>query len=489
MGFRKHMLARVVLSGSACAVLYLACAGEYFTSTMHVRYLLAVQAQIQEKVPVLLGDALLNHHVAQLPSAAPEQFAAKKTLPPNQLSNSGQDGQVTPVLEAYNAGGPVKRGLVLLHIGDSHTSGDFFTGELRRRLQARYGRGAPGYVTAGYPHTRVHQSSLTVKASAGWSYKSLQRPDATNSAFWLSGYNAITSTPNETLSFTSPQPELFEVIEIEVLRQPKGGRINVQLDGVAETTYDLASDMPEPVVIRRLPTPGVTEKISDISIRVASQGMVAIASVAIYNRQGGLTYNSIGYPGAQISLLNKFSNALFANDLIRINPHIVILSFGTNEASDERLDLAQYARTYDRVVEKIRRVIPNVAIVIIAPPDMAELPPGCSKEKAAQASCDSSSTRLRADECVWRRPARLSQIREVQHDLAKARDLAYWDWASVMPSECGAHSWFTDSPQLMARDHVHLTPEGYRRSAVEFLSTLIPVIEKVPLGDDAISHH
>ncbi len=39
-----------------------------------------------------------------------------------------------------------KRGLVILQIGDSHTSADFLTGELRRRLQARYGRGGPGYM-------------------------------------------------------------------------------------------------------------------------------------------------------------------------------------------------------------------------------------------------------------------------------------------------------------------------------------------------------
>ena len=56
---------------------------------------------------------------------------------------------------------PGKRGIVILQIGDSHTSADFLTGELRRRLQARYGRGAPGYITAGRPHIGVRTSSLS----------------------------------------------------------------------------------------------------------------------------------------------------------------------------------------------------------------------------------------------------------------------------------------------------------------------------------------
>src|SRR5262249_58432598 len=76
------------------------------------------------------------------------------------------------------AGGPAKRrGLVILQIGDSHTSADFLTGELRRRLQVRYGRGGPGYITAGKPHIGVRSPSLQISVSSGWSYRSLQAPE------------------------------------------------------------------------------------------------------------------------------------------------------------------------------------------------------------------------------------------------------------------------------------------------------------------------
>ena len=39
-----------------------------------------------------------------------------------------------------------QRGLVILQIGDSHTAADYFTGELRQKLQARYGNGGVGYL-------------------------------------------------------------------------------------------------------------------------------------------------------------------------------------------------------------------------------------------------------------------------------------------------------------------------------------------------------
>ncbi len=408
------------------------------------------------------------------------------------------DGDVTPTLEGRLKRAPGKRGIVILQIGDSHTSADFLTGELRRRLQARYGRGAPGYVTAGHPHIGVRSSSLKITASAGWSYKSLQKTDAVPAEFWLSGYNAIATAPGETMTFANDKPVNFEMIEIEVLRQPGGGKIDVKLDGIVETSYDLASPKPEPVVIRLLPTRGATDRVRELAITTTGRGPVTVSSVAIYNKQSGLTFNSIGYPGAQASFVNKFNNRLLANDLTRINPQIVILSFGTNEASNESLDLTNYRNSYERILDKIKTTLPEATIVVIGPPDFAELPAACRKDKAAQASCGrapapnangSANGASAGGECAWRTPARLHQIREVQRDIAQRHGLVYWNWASIMPQECGAHRWYSASPQLMAKDHVHFTIEGYKKSADQFLNTLIPVIEKVRVGANVVSNN
>jgi len=398
-------------------------------------------------------------------SAAPSDVAA--VAPPEQRAKGPAD----------------KRGLVILQIGDSHTSADFLTGELRRRLQARYGRGGPGYITAGHPHIGVRSSSLKITASSGWSYKSLQRPDAEPAEFWLSGYNAVASSRGETMSFASDEPQAFDMIEIEVVRQPGGGGIDIKLDGVVEMSYELKSSKVEPVVIRLAPTRDATEKMREISITTTGSGQVTLASVAIYNRQSGLTYNSVGYVGAQVTLLNKLNGTLFANDLKRINPDIVVLAFGTNEASHEGLDLAQYGKNYERVIDKIKTTLPDATVVMILPPDFSEPAAACKKDKDKATSCASAS------DCGWRTPTRLNQIREVQREIAQRLRLVAWNWAAIMPSECGAHRWFTASPPLMAKDHVHFTTEGYKKSAEQFLDTLIPVIEKVRVGENVIPNN
>jgi lysophospholipase L1-like esterase len=396
-----------------------------------------------------------------------------------------------------------KRGLVILHIGDSHTSADFLTGELRRRLQARYGRGGTGYMTAGHPHIGVRSSSVKITASAGWTYKSLQRPDARPGEFWLSGYDAIATMPGETMSFASEQPLTFDMIEIEAVGQPGGGAIDIQLDGGAPTHYDLAAAGIQPVVIRLLPQRSPTDKLREIAITTTSPGTVALASVSIYNNHSGLTYNSVGYVGAQMGLLNKMSEKLLADDLLRINPQIVVLSFGTNEASNEHLDIAQYTKSYERLLGKIKAVLPAAAVVLIGPPDFNEIPSSCSKDKIAEAVCrppgasgvaasppvPAAPALASAPECAWRTPGKLAQVRDAQRDIAKRRGLTYWNWASIMPGECGAQQWFTASPPLMSRDHVHFTAEGYKKSAEQFLNTLVPLIEKVRVGANAVSNN
>jgi lysophospholipase L1-like esterase len=378
-------------------------------------------------------------------------------------------------------------GLRILQIGDSHTSADFFSGEVRRRLQARYGEGATGYMTAGLPHHGdVRSSSLKITASSGWTYKSLQSTDANPNLFWLSGYDAVATKQGEAISFASERSVPFETVEIEALREPGAGGIEVLLDGHLEKQVDLAADRVEPFVLQ-LRAQRANAQLHEIQIRTTKDRKVSIASVSIYANGSGLTYNSVGYVGATIGILNKMEKKLFASDLRRINPQIVVLSFGTNEAADKSLDLVKYKQTYEGVIEKIRSTLRDAIIVMILPPDFNQPSPECPKEKVKEAICAASASWRVADaasmpssglQCVWQTPANLALVRDTQRDIAKQRGLAYWNWAEIMPSDCGAHQWNKMSPALMSRDHVHFTVEGYRRSADQFLDTLIPIIER-----------
>jgi len=436
-------------------------------------------------------------------SLEPVVGARETAVPlPAAAGEPGTDGEavgalaLSQKLDTRRKGGAAGRGVTILQIGDSHTSADFFTADLRKVLQARYGDGGPGYVTAGHPHIGVRSASLSITSSSGWTYKALQRSDSI-AEFWLSGFNSVAVAEGQAMSFSASHPVTFDMIEIEVVRQPGGGAIDIRLDGVVESKFDLDAAEIDPVVIRLLPNHGTTDRVRQISVTTTRAGAVNLASVAIYNRRSGVTYNSVGYPGATVGIINKFDDRLFASELRRIDPQIVVLSFGSNEGFNDNLDLERYAANYQRAVHKIKSTLPSATIVVIAPPDGNELPGNCHDKPRSQCrrvaasrpvppSADGAPETGEPVECAWRTPPKLDRVRDIQHDIAQREGLVYWNWASIMPRECGADRWASQSPPLMAKDHLHFTSSGYKLSADQFAKTLIPVIEKVRASANAV---
>jgi lysophospholipase L1-like esterase len=436
---------------------------------------------------------------ARIPSAAEPVPQARLASAPPPAADSGAaaPAATTPAVETSTL--PLKsstsapgnstpkaqgqRGLVILQIGDSHTAADYFTGELRQKLQARYGNGGVGYLDAGKPHIGVRSGAMKITASPGWTYHAIQRSDNI-AEFWLSGFNAVATASGEVLTFASETPVPFDSIEIEALRQPGGGSIDISLDGAVKSSADLGGNAVEPVVLRLRPDGAPSDRVRQIEIRSRGDGVVSIASIGVYQKQAGVSYNNIGYPGATIDLVNKFDEKLMADSLRRLDPQIVVLVFGTNEASKPNLDAARYERNYEKAIARIRAALPNAQIVLVGPPDGAERPPHCSGKGPADAAChpappsDGALWTEPAD-CDWHTIAHLDLVRDIERKIAERHGFVYWNWATINPNQCASHQLVAASPPLMTPDHVHFTPAGYVKGADLFLNALIPVIDKL----------
>jgi lysophospholipase L1-like esterase len=410
----------------------------------------------------------------------PALAADSSTTPPaSQPANVASRSSDTPANDVQK-----QRGLVILQIGDSHTAADYFSGEVRQKLQVRYGNGGVGYIDAGKPTIGVRSGTMKIAASPGWTYHAIQRSDNV-AEFWLSGFNAVASASGETLTFSSDTPVPFDEIEIEALRQPGGGSIDISIDGTVKSSADLGGQAVEPVVLRLKPDGAPTDRVRQIEIRTRGAGTVSVASIGIYQKQSGVSYNNVGYPGATIDLINKFDATLLADDLRRLDPQIVVLVFGTNEASKPNLDAGRYEKSYEKAIGRITAALPNAKIVLVGPPDGAERPWHCAGKGPPDAACHpappsvpGASTTEPAD-CEWHTIAHLDLVRDVEKRIAERHGFTYWNWASIMPGDCASQSWVSASPPLMTPDHVHFTPAGYIKGADQFVDVLIPVIDKL----------
>jgi lysophospholipase L1-like esterase len=378
------------------------------------------------------------------------------------------------------------KGITILQLGDSHTADDYFTGEVRRRLQARYGNGGPGYFVAGCPHPAIHHSIIKASCTTGWTYASILKKQPLT-PFSLSGFAASATTTGESISISGTTAMPYDRIEIDTRTGPGRGEIEVSIDNVVRLRQSLVAETEAPLTLS-INSPALTgstrrliRRLRDLSIKVTEGGLIDVGGVGIFDRSVGVSVSNVGFSGATVGIFDKFDAGVLESELKRLAPDIVILSFGTTEGFHDDIDLDEYRARYLRTLGRIRAALPAAKLVMILPSDAQRLPSGCAAE-AAQAICDPqmSETEVRDSDrvCVWKKPPKLDPIRETERDIAQQEKITVWDWSMLMPKSCGAHIW-ARGRHLMTGDHVHFTPIGYKTSADEFMKVLLPLVDDV----------
>lgn len=481
-------------------------------------------------------------NIADAPEEA-EDFA--------QLGQNASEAFAVASNDVKGIAPPKKRGgLTILQIGDSHTAADYFTGEIRRLLQRRFGNGGPGYLEIGRPHPGVRSAIVNVAVSSGWNYSALQKSDD-SARYHLSGFDAQTRRAGETLKFTPAEPAAYDSIEIQTLSGPEHGEIEVSINDQPPTRYSLKSDEDGRQLFTIRPNKA-GNTLQKLQIKTVNDRPVTISGVGVFNRRSGVSYSNVGFPGATIDIVNKYDGDMLEQELKSLAPQIVVLAFGTNEGFNDNLDLERYRSHYRSVIQKIRTASPGTRIVLVGPPQANRVPAGClkpgacgektaekpattpapidaqtlaavadkpspkaegatadkpadkpqapaaeknsaeapvvDKSKTAEAHADKKKL-AKAQNCPFPTPPRLDPVREAQKELAKQEQVAFWDWASIMPQSCGPQKWASANPRLMAADHVHFTPEGYRIGARAFTTFLMPVINQLRYRKYALSNN
>jgi lysophospholipase L1-like esterase len=417
---------------------------------------------------------------AGVPDAGVEEFhdrgAFSRAAP---AQGDGVDRKAAPSdrpLEPHEA----NRGhrLTLLQLGDSHTAADFFTGRVRERLQEAFGDGGRADIVPGKPHLGVRSALFESEASDGWTYEALQKSGDPN-RLYLSGFNAVTHRAGATLDLKARGSESFETVNVAFLTAPGGGKAEILVDGKSAGQVDLNGPANVRTVLRGSPPDSGDGKFHEVAVRSLSDGPVAVTNIEVGRPGDGVSYISFGFPGATVQLLDRLSSRNLADDLSRIAPDVIVLAFGTNEGYDDSLNVAAYIAQYEKIVARIKQLRPGVRIVMIGPPDGAR----------AGTLIHAVSTGGDGDSCRFPTPPKLGAVREAQRALAVRVGASFWDWSSVMPAHCGAQIWAAASPPLMARDYVHMTLDGYNRSADRFADYLIPLISQAWTATRVVSNY
>jgi lysophospholipase L1-like esterase len=321
-----------------------------------------------------------------------------------------------------------QRRVRILAYGASHTQADLYTGYLRAYLQRRFGDGGQGFVLLG----RVNRWYRTLDSSAN--HHGLQvvyaRPgngpgDEPLGLFGAALLGKYTDGVGEVFTSKDSASTQFEV---HYLIQPNGGDFVLKLDGNQLARIATRGERVAPGYYTFQTTPGAHR----IHARVAGNGPVRLFGVVAESDTPGVVVDTLGISGTRMADQLRWREDVWAETVRRRAPSLVTFAYGTNEVNDTKLTLAAYESGVTRVIERLRRAVPNASCLLITPFDLS----------AAM------------------RP-RLLRILDAQRRLSRELGCAFWDGYSFMGGEGSMTRWIKAKPPFASPDHIHLTRRGY----------------------------
>ena len=197
--------------------------------------------------------------------------------------------------------GQVETPIVVVQLGDSHTAGDYFSGQLRRRFQERFGAAGRGMMGAGVPFPYFQPTLVEVSQTDGWEVESSFTSNPTG-IYTLTGYRVVGEDSDDVISLVSTEPEGFDYLALGVVRQPGGGTVRVTVDG--QDVYRLDTDGTAVQAARLdLPLPSGSRRLR---LSPAGDGPVTLASWITQRTRPGVVLDSHGVVGASINIIGNW---------------------------------------------------------------------------------------------------------------------------------------------------------------------------------------
>jgi lysophospholipase L1-like esterase len=346
-------------------------------------------------------------------------------------------------LNQNQARGPVR----VLQIGDSHTANDALSGGMRERLQARFGTAGRGWLPAGIPY-KYYRPRLVNVSESGWRH--VKPNDHAGVALGLDAIAAENQTPDASMTIDSTEAAGFDRFAIEFLTRPDGSAFTLTVDGGAPIRVSTAEAV---AAIRSFDLP-LDRPAHRVELRVIGDGPIVLLGWTVERQAPGVIYENHGTIGATVGLLDQITPEAVSFELTDRKPALLIVAFGTNEGFEDDLDVGRYAARFEGNVEALRHAAHGVPVLVLGPPDGNRVDHGCTA-----APCGSG------DNCAWREPAKLAEVRDVQRRVVKQRGWAYWNWFDAMGGTCSIDRMSAATPRLAMPDHVHLSTPGYEAIA------------------------
>jgi lysophospholipase L1-like esterase len=323
--------------------------------------------------------------------------------------------------------------LNVIHIGGSHIQADMWSQQARHRMQ----RTAPG-IRAGrgfiFPFTMARTNNphwYEVKYTGNWTaVRNVTKADT--STLGLSGISVTTRDTLTTLDvgFRGDQYPGYEFNRIQVLHD-RDSSFAVEAWSSDST-----------VMIKRTvdDAEGITtfhydRYVDTLQLRFvkqdSTQARFTLYGITLESDDPGIIYHAIGVNGAATKSYLRCQR--FTDHMAVVKPDLVVFSVGINDAHDSEFDPARFKRNYTELIERVRFVAPDAAILLTT-------------------NTDSYFKRRVANRNAFK-------VRDAMLELSVEQGIAVWDVFTVMGGLGSMAQW--QSAGLAQKDRIHFNRQGY----------------------------
>jgi hypothetical protein len=250
----------------------------------------------------------------------------------------------------------------ILHLGDSHTAGDVFSGYLRDRFQREFGAGGRGMLPAGVPFKWYQPQQLKVsRAKQGnWKHQnSFKRKH--QGPFGVTGFRAIGNQSNQRVVLSATKRRPFEMFKLEVRTLAGGGGLNVKVGDAPVARLSTRRGANKSATSKNLlhwiePLRDSGGKVlpyaehtffyrkgtKRVEVWPVGDGPVELLSWSVRRGRPGVLYHSQGVVGATAEIIRRWEPQLVEAELKQMRPDLILLAYGTNEGFKDGLRVSRY---------------------------------------------------------------------------------------------------------------------------------------------------
>ncbi len=381
-----------------------------------------------------VGGAAAAPPVAGVPDLASRLPSRPPTLP-TPLVDADHKG-MAPFYAALARGTGLARAA---HYGDSTIAADGITGTVRRRLQARFGDGGPGWVDAGLDPQWSARPDLKTRRSGDWETHSILLAGGSGRY----GYGGVVSKAPDggSLTVSAPPPEgkaASPLTHLELWYQAGAGHGTAWLnaDGARVQEAAAAADRRDDRrMVADLPSPAAKVSFG------ASGAPVPFYGVVLETAGPGVVWDALGVVGVGTrSFTTYFDKEHLRSQVAQRVPDLVVVMLGGNELGVpvlQRGDGAGYATGYRDTLHMLRAGAPNAGCLVVTPLDQGTREGGKPTTKPS-----------------------LKRLVKVLRGLAAEEGCAFWDAYAAMGGEGAIVAWTRRKPPLAWTDLLHLSADG-----------------------------